>query len=150
MQLSMTFDDPRTYTRPWTISMDVQLAPDTELIEFVCNENEKSSRRYTGDATDLIARAVTLPPAALTRYAGEYNGGPLGMMRVIVDGDTLVLAFLVNGSRHAIVAASEEDLMIADLGVPIRFVRGTGGEVTHLRLITVEGDLDAPRVRQTP
>lgn len=147
MQLSMTFDDPKTYTRPWTISMDVQLAPDTELIEFVCNENEKSSRRYTGDATDLIARAVKLPPAVLTRYAGEYNGGPLGMMRVIVDGDALVLTFLANGSRHAIVASSEEDLIIPDLGVPVRFVKTSGGEVTHLRVITVEGDIDAPRVR---
>ena len=150
MQLSMTFDDPKTYTRPWTISMDVQLAPDTELIEFVCNENEKSSRRYTGDATEAIASAVKLSPTALKRYAGEYNGGPLGIMRVIVDGDALILTFASNGGRHAIVASSEEDLMVADLGVPVRFLRGTGGEVTHLRVITVEGDIDAPRVRQTP
>ena len=146
MQLSMTFEDPKAYTRPWTIAMDVQLAPDTELLEFVCNENEKSSSRYTGDATNLIARAVKLSPAVLKRYAGEYNGGPLGIMRVTAEGGTLGLIF-PTGGRHQIIAASEEDLMIPDLGVPIRFLKDAGGDVTHLRVITVEGDIDAPRVR---
>jgi hypothetical protein len=149
MQLSMTFDDPKAYTRPWTISMDVRLAPDTELLEFICNENEKSSSRYTGDATGVIARAIKLSPAMLKRYAGDYNGGPLGIMRIVIDGDALALSFPASGGRHAIVASSEEDLMIPDLGVPLRFLRGTTGDVTHLRIITVEGDLDAPRVGQT-
>ena len=147
MQLEMTFDDPKTYTRPWTISVAVQLVPDSELLEFVCNENEKSSQRYTGDATAVTARAVKLAPAVLARYAGEYNAGPLGTLRVSVEGDTLAVVFPTGGARHAIVATSEEDLMIADLGVPIRFLKGAGGEVTHLRLIIVEGDIDAPRVR---
>ncbi|HEX4997297.1 MAG TPA: hypothetical protein VFY29_03675 [Terriglobia bacterium] len=35
-----TFDDPKTYTRPWTITVPFELVPDTELLEYVC-ENEK-------------------------------------------------------------------------------------------------------------
>ncbi len=41
MDLQMTIDDPKTYTKPWTITEDPHLVPDTELLEFVCNENEK-------------------------------------------------------------------------------------------------------------
>jgi hypothetical protein len=146
MKLEMTFDDPKTYARPWTISVDAHLEPDSELLEFVCNENERSSRHYTGDASADVARAVTLPPAVVARYAGEYNAGPLGVLKVVNEGGSLALVFPTGGARHAIVARSEEDLSIPDLGVPLRFIKGGGGEVTHLRVTTVEGDLDAPRV----
>jgi hypothetical protein len=146
MKMEMTFDDPKTYTRPWTISVDAQLAPDTELLEFVCNENEKSSFHYTGDATTDKARAVTLAPAVLARYAGDYNAGPLGVLKVVNDGGSLALVFPSGGARHAIFARSEEDLFVPDLGVPIKFLKGSRGEVTHLRITIVEGDVDAPRV----
>lgn len=146
MQLQMTFDDPKTYTRPWTIKVDVNLIPDTELLEFVCNENEKSSERYTGDATALKAREVKLAPAVLARYAGEYNAGPLGILRVTREGDTLGLVFPTGGGRHAIVATSEDELIVPDLGIPVRFLTDPSGEVTRLRITIVEGDIDAPRV----
>jgi hypothetical protein len=146
MKVEMTFDDPQTYTRPWTISIDAQFVPDTELLEFVCNENEKSSRRYTGDAATDIARAVSLPPAVLARYAGSYNAGPLGILRVINDGGSLALILPSGGARHAIVATSADDLFVPDLGSPIRFLQGPAGDVTHMRLTIVEGDIDAPRL----
>ena len=146
MKVEMTFADPKTYTRPWTISLDAQLVPDTELLEFVCNENEKSSRHYTGDASGDKTRAVKLPAAVLARYAGNYNAGPLGILRVINDGGSLALVFPTGGARHAILARSEEELVIPDLGTPIRFLKGPNGDVTHLRLTIVEGDIDAPRV----
>jgi hypothetical protein len=147
MQLQMTLEDPKTYTRPWTISVNVQLLPDTEILEFVCNENEKSSERYLGDATTNKAREVTLAPAVLSRYAGDYQAGPLGMVRVTREGDTLGLIFPSSGARHLIVATSEEDLMIPDLGVPIRFLKGPDGEVTRFRLTIVEGEIDAPKIK---
>jgi hypothetical protein len=147
MTLQMTFDDPKTYTKPWTISVNAMLMPDTELLETVCNENEKSSSRYTGDATAAKAREVKLASAVLARYAGEYNAGPLGVLRITRDGDTLGLVFSNGGARHPIVAMSEEDLLLSDLGVPIKFLKTPGGEVTHLRLTIVEGDIDAPRVK---
>jgi hypothetical protein len=45
-----------------------------------------------------------------------------------------------------ILARSEDDLLIPDLGVPVRFLKTATGDVTHLRLTIVEGDIDAPRV----
>jgi hypothetical protein len=147
MQLQMTFDDPQTYTRPWTISVDAQFLPDTEMLEYVCNENEKSSDRYTGDATTDKAREVKLASAVLTRYAGEYQAGPLGIVRVTREGDTIGIVFPTGGARHVILARSEEDLMIPDLGVPVKFLKGTDGDVTHMRITIVEGDIDAPRIK---
>jgi hypothetical protein len=37
----ITIDDPKAYTRPWTAKHAARLLPDTELLEFVCLENEK-------------------------------------------------------------------------------------------------------------
>jgi hypothetical protein len=54
------------------------------------------------------------------------------------------------GARHAIVARSEDDLFVPALGVPLRFITGSTGEVTHLCVTTVEGDMDAPRVARPP
>jgi hypothetical protein len=41
MDLEITFNDPVYYTRPFTIKSAVNLIPDSDLIEYVCNENEK-------------------------------------------------------------------------------------------------------------
>ncbi|MBM3818984.1 MAG: hypothetical protein FJW14_08210 [Acidimicrobiia bacterium] len=41
MDLEITIDDPKAYTRPWTVTQRLILAPDTELLEYVCNENNK-------------------------------------------------------------------------------------------------------------
>ena len=122
------------------------MEPDTELLEFVCNENEKSSQRYTGDASAATARAVKLPPAVLAKYAGDYNAGPVGLVTIKQDGGALSLLFPTGGTGRAIIAFSEDDLIIPDLGVPIRFLKDAAGNVTHLRMTIVEGDIDAPRV----
>ena len=38
----VTIDDPKAYTRPWTVRVNQRLLVDgTDLIEFVCLENQK-------------------------------------------------------------------------------------------------------------
>ena len=39
MDLQMTIDDPKVYTKPWTVTEPVHLLTDTDLMENVCNEN---------------------------------------------------------------------------------------------------------------
>ncbi len=41
MELQITIHDPKMYTKPWTISEDPHLLADTELLEFICNENNR-------------------------------------------------------------------------------------------------------------
>jgi hypothetical protein len=41
LQIQITIDDPKAYNKPWTVTEDPTLMVDTELLEFVCNENEQ-------------------------------------------------------------------------------------------------------------
>ena len=45
LEIAITVDDPKAYTRPWTASMPLEIRLDTELIDEFCLENEKSSQR---------------------------------------------------------------------------------------------------------
>jgi hypothetical protein len=48
LEIEVTVDDPKAYTKPWTAAKIRQrLMPDDELIEFVCAENEKSTQRFS-------------------------------------------------------------------------------------------------------
>jgi hypothetical protein len=46
LEIDVTVDDPKAYTKPFTVRVSHQLTVDQELIEFICNENEKSSQHY--------------------------------------------------------------------------------------------------------
>ena len=48
LQIDVTIDDPKAYTKPFTVRFNQRLMPDGELIEFVCNENEQSSKHLVG------------------------------------------------------------------------------------------------------
>jgi hypothetical protein len=41
LDVEMTFDDPKTYTRAFTIRFTYRLLADSDILEFFCNENEK-------------------------------------------------------------------------------------------------------------
>jgi hypothetical protein len=41
MELQLTIDDPKTYTRPFTVRLKQRLRPDSDLLEYYCAENEK-------------------------------------------------------------------------------------------------------------
>jgi hypothetical protein len=43
LEIEVTINDPTYYTRPWTATTNARLTTDTELFEFICNENEKST-----------------------------------------------------------------------------------------------------------
>jgi hypothetical protein len=45
MDIQITIDDPKAYTKPWSVAVEAQLLPNTELMEFICLENEKDTRR---------------------------------------------------------------------------------------------------------
>ena len=48
MDIQLTIDDPKAYTKPWTAELHPVLVPDTELLEFVCNENERDLKHLVG------------------------------------------------------------------------------------------------------
>jgi hypothetical protein len=48
LEVQITVDDPKAYTKPWTVSMNQEIWVDTELVDEFCLENEKSSQRMRG------------------------------------------------------------------------------------------------------
>jgi hypothetical protein len=48
MDVQITVDDPKAYRKPWTAELHPELIPDADLLEFICNENEKDVRHLVG------------------------------------------------------------------------------------------------------
>jgi hypothetical protein len=46
LEIDLTIDDPKAYTKPWTVRVNWRLALSESLIEFICNENEQSSEHF--------------------------------------------------------------------------------------------------------
>ena len=49
MEIEITVNDPKAYTRPWTVTLHHTLQLDADLLEFICNEGEQ-------DASHLSAK----------------------------------------------------------------------------------------------
>jgi hypothetical protein len=48
LEIDVTVEDPKVYTKPFTVRVNQRLMPDTDLIEFICGENEKSDAHLVG------------------------------------------------------------------------------------------------------
>jgi hypothetical protein len=44
IEIELTVDDPKAYTKPWTVRLKQQIVVDTDLVDEICLENEKSSK----------------------------------------------------------------------------------------------------------
>ena len=42
LEIQVTVDDPKAYTKPWTVTLKQRIVVDTELIDELCLENEQS------------------------------------------------------------------------------------------------------------
>ena len=49
LDIEITVDDSKAYTKPWTIQVHQSLAVDTDLLEFFCTDNEKDARHLVGN-----------------------------------------------------------------------------------------------------
>ena len=48
LEVEVTVDDPKAYTRPWTLKLNQNIAIDSDLLEYACLENEKDVPRLVG------------------------------------------------------------------------------------------------------
>lgn len=46
LEIEITVDDPKAYTKPWTVKVNQRIMPDTELIEFICEDRDAT--HYVG------------------------------------------------------------------------------------------------------
>jgi hypothetical protein len=48
LEIDVTFEDPAVYTKPFTVRVVQRIMPDTDLIEFICGENDTSGPHLVG------------------------------------------------------------------------------------------------------
>lgn len=153
MDLRVTLDDPKAYTRPWTIAATINLVPDTELLEFVCAENEKDAPHLVGRTAD--EKKVQVPPAVLATYVGTYdelsNDNPdyvVERFTVTLAGDQLFLD--IGGKGKVPLYPLSQTTFSPRLLGSYEFVKDASGAVTHLIAYSTEGDVKAVRRRPAP
>jgi hypothetical protein len=124
MELEMTLDDPKVFTQAFTIKMERLLAPDTVLLEDVC-ENERDQRHMSGGNQVRVARET------LAKYVGAYELAPGREIVITLDGDLLFMQGF-NQPRLPLVALSETVFTSTATPDGFEFVKDAGGAVTHV------------------
>ena len=76
LEVEVTLSDPVAYAKPWTITVRAELAADTEMIEWVCNENSHGVEHWVGKASDEKKGEVQLAAEVLAKYIGTYEEQP--------------------------------------------------------------------------
>jgi hypothetical protein len=144
LELVRTLTDDGALAQPWTVPLKFELNPDTEQIEYVCNENEKDRVHLVGRASD--DKGVKVDPKVLTKYVGSYelkipDNGKLITVTFTLDGDHLVMGGF--GASVPLTALSETEF--AAEGGNVKFVTNETGVVPYAILQAVEGDIKAYR-----
>src|SRR6185436_6993894 len=135
VEYQITFDDPETLTRPLTLSLPVSYRADTDMLENVCNENNRS--RLVG----AERAGVSVDPAVLARYQGRYAfsagsrtvAGFMGMTHTVT---------LVNDRLYldALPLIPLSATMFESTGAIAEFFLDANGVVTRLVLGQTEGE----------
>ena len=123
LEYEMTIDDPKAFTKPFTLRADKTLAPDTVLLEDIC-ENERSG-------THLVS-GVKIAPEVLSKYAGTYEFAPGRQAVVTVSGDQLLMQDSAHPADRLFVARSETVFLSSVSMASIEFVKNAQGAVTDL------------------
>jgi hypothetical protein len=137
MEFQITYDDPEALTKPLSLSVAMNYAADTDMLENVCNEGNIDRVHLVGTET----AGVQLSPDVLARYLGKYE---------FREGSRNVAAFmgvnqkvtLVNGRLYinAIPLIPKSETKFDSTGAAAEFVLDANGAVTRLVLSQPEGD----------
>jgi hypothetical protein len=156
LEISMTLQDPAIYAKPWTVTLQAQLAADTEILEYVCNENPKTltsrEEHWIGKASDDKKHEVNVAPEILAKYVGTYktldvwNGEQLPRFIEITTANGKLFAELKGRAKVQLIALSDTTFA-GFLGLGIRFLPDSQGVVNLLAEQHVSGDYRFMRVQ---
>jgi hypothetical protein len=140
MDLELTIDDPKTFTRPFTLKIPKTLQPDTDLLESVC-ENDRSVPHMLGGVT-----VTKLAPEVLSRYTGTYEFAPSGSAVISSENDLLFLQQGTNPLKLPLVANSDTVFVSRTNGDWLEFSRDAKGTATGF--VYHAGDRERKAVRK--
>jgi hypothetical protein len=124
MDLVMTIDDPKAFTKPFSLKIPKTLEPDTDLLESVC-ENDRSVPHMVGGVN-----VTKLAPEILSKYAGTYEFAPGRQAAISIENDLLLLQRGANPLKLPLVANSETVFVSRTDGDWIEFNKDGRGAVT--------------------
>jgi hypothetical protein len=146
LDVDITLSDPGAYVKPWTVSVRAELAPDTEMIEWVCNENHHGVEHWVGKASDQTKNAARVPPAILSKYIGVYDEQPklwrlvprVVEISVSEDSKDKIFANMDGRGKVPLIAESETSFSgLYGLGVEFRdgglYVKHVSGDYRFAR-----------------
>ena len=137
LAIEVRIDDSKYYTRPWTIPSRAEFVADTEMIEYVCNENEKDVAHLVGKASDVKKFAVTLAPQVLAKYVGTYAFNPSNTRKTHITLGNNTLFLDVGGKdKQELIPLSESTFSLTS-GIRMEFTPDR--VIFHL----LEGDTQA-------
>ena len=150
LEIDKTIDDPKALTKPLSVPIKLELDADTEIIEYVCAENERDRGHLVGKVADETKNAVTVAPAILAKYVGVYDfKAPERpdltiVLSVTLDGDRLLVD--VNGGvKRPLTPLSETKFFFLEAGGSVEFGKNDQGAVTDMIIGAVEGTFKAIR-----
>ena len=133
MDIEVTYSDPGAYAKPWTVAVRAELAPDTEMIEWVCNENAgETLQHWVGKASDDKKAEVKVPHEILASYVGTYVEQPKlwrlepRIVKITLSDDILFAD--MDGRGRVALAAQSETGFSGLYGLGVDFRKG-GGEL---------------------
>ena len=146
IEIEETLSDPDVYSEPFNVNVTGTLLPDSDLLEYVCAENERDRPKLIGTAAEVRKQfpAVKVEPTILAQYVGTYdfrfpeNPTIPSMMQAALNGDTLFLGSV------PLVPISESRFLLGPN--PLEFIKDKDGRVTHFSATFVEGDLIGRKV----
>jgi hypothetical protein len=147
IQRRITLTDPKTFTKPITLSSDLNLVPDTELLEYVCAETPRDRYSLSGPP-----EPVHVAPEILARYVGEYDFEAANPFRFRTMTITLVDGQLIadfNGKGRVLMAPISDTMFSPRLLGTFEFVSDDTGAVTHVIAHSIAVSFKAVRRRDS-
>jgi hypothetical protein len=137
MQFRITYDDPETLTKPLSLSLTMNYAADTDMLENVCNEGNRDPVHLVGTER----KSLELSPALLARYVGKYefSGGSQTVAGFMGKNQTVTL---LNGQLYlnALPMVPHSETQFESTGANAEFFLDAKGAPARLVLTQTEGD----------
>jgi hypothetical protein len=135
IDLQVTLEDPQAYARPWTLPIELDLVPDGELIEYVCED--RSAPHLVGKRSEEYHVASE----TLARYVGDYQSPGRSFVVTLENGRLLI----DQDGDGKIPLFAQSETSFSQEGTEIVFVKDPQGVVSGLIQRFTEGDRFAAR-----
>jgi hypothetical protein len=148
IQRRITLTDAKVFAKPITISSDLTLVPDTELLEYVCAETPP----YHLVGRTEEEQKVRVPPEILAKYVGIYDfEGPnpfnFRTLTLSLSGSQLFADF--NGKGRVPMVAMSNTMFSPRLLGTYEFFTDEHGTVTHAVAHSPAADFKIVKRRDT-